>query len=253
MQTVSVVILTKNEEQNIGKCIKSVAWCDEIIVVDDNSTDKTIEVAKKHKVTLYSRSLQNDFASQRNFGISKAKGDWILFVDADEIVPDALAYEISHVIQLKNQNLRDYSGFYIKREYFIWGKKLKYGETADEWRLRLARKMEGQWVGKVHERWDVKGLIGRLVNPLLHFPHQTLDEFLREVNFYTDIRAGELNSRGNRVFFWSIFLYPLGKFVINYLIKRGYMNGVRGLIFAVTMSFHSFLVRGKLWVMSNKR
>lgn len=253
MQKISAVILTKNEENNIGKCIKSVAWCDEIIVIDDGSIDRTIEIAKENNATLYSRSLGGDFASQRNFGISRAKNDWILFVDADELVPDALAYEISNAIQLRSQDLRGCSGFYVKREYCIWGKKLKYGETANEWRLRLAKKSEGHWVGKVHEKWHVRGLIGKLVNPLSHFPHQTLDEFLKEINFYTDIRAKELNSRGVKAFFWSISLYPFGKFMVNYILKRGFMDGIPGLVMAIAMSFHSFLVRGKLWTISNMR
>lgn len=245
---ISVIILTKNEEQNIGKCIESVKWCTEIILIDDNSSDKTAEIAKKYKTTIYSHALNNDFSAQRNFGISKATYEWILFVDADEIVSDALAYEVSNAIQLKDQNLKDFNGFYIKRVYFMWGKKLKYGETGGECRLRLGKKTAGQWIGKVHERWKMKGLVGKLVNPILHFPHQTLEEFLGEVNFYTNIRAEELKFKKVRVFFWSILLYPLGKFLVNYFIKRGFMDGVHGLVFAIVMSFHSFLVRGKLWL-----
>lgn len=249
---ISVIILTKNEEQNIEKCIKSVRWSDEIIIIDDNSTDKTIEIAKKYKPKIYSRPLDNNFASARNFGISKAKNEWVFFVDSDEVVTDALAFEISSAIGLKGQNLRDFNGFYIKRVCSMWGKKLKYGETGNEWRLRLARKTAGHWEGKVHERWKIRGISGKLVNPILHFPHQTLGEFLREVNFYTDIRARELKDKNTKVYFWSILLYPLGKFVLNYLFKRGFMDGTHGLVFAVIMSLHSFLVRGKLWLQNDK-
>ena len=250
---ISVVIITKNEEKNLDKCIKSVKWCDEIIVIDDNSIDKTIEIAKKHKALIYQRPLSQNFSSQRNFGIDKAKNEWILFVDADEIVSDALAYEISNAIQLRGQNLKEYNGFYIKRVDFIWGKKLKHGEIGNIKLLRLARKGKGQWEGMAHERWKLTGLIGSLTNPLQHFPHKNLTEFIKEVNFYTDIRSKELASKNNRVNFSDIILYPLGKFILNYFVKRGFIDGIPGLIFAITMSFHSFLVRGKLWLQNQKQ
>lgn len=245
---ISAIILTKNEEQNIEKCLESVKWCDEIIVIDDNSSDKTESVAKKYKTAIFSHSLNNDFSSQRNFGMSKAKNEWLLFVDADEVISDALAYEILNAIYLKDQNLRDFSGFYIKRSDFMWGRKLRYGETGNIKLLRLARKDSGFWEGKAHERWIVRGSKGTLRNPLLHFPHKTIEEFLKEVNLYTDIRAEELKSKNVKVFFWSILLYPLGKFLVNYVFKKGFMDGIPGLIIATTMSFHSFLVRGKLWL-----
>ena len=250
---ISVVIITKNEEKNLDKCIKSVKWCDEIIVIDDNSSDKTIEIAKKYKTIIYKRFLNNDFSAQRNFGLSKVKNEWILFVDADEIVSDALAYEISNAIQLRDQNLKEYNGFYIKRVDFIWGKELKHGETGNIKLLRLGRKGKGQWEGMAHERWKTTGLIGSLTNPLQHFPHGNLTEFLKEVNFYTDIRSKELASKNNRVNFSDIILYPLGKFILNYFVKGGFMDGIPGLIFAITMSFHSFLVRGKLWLQNQKQ
>src|ERR1700722_13133913 len=91
---ISAVILTKNEEKNIGACLDSTSWCDEKIVIDDHSTDKTVEIAKKRGATVISHSMQNDFSGQRNFGLEKAKGDWVFFIDADERVSSALWYEI---------------------------------------------------------------------------------------------------------------------------------------------------------------
>ena len=249
---ISAVILTKNEEQNITKCLDSVKWCDEIIVVDDNSEDQTIEIAEKYKTTIYKRSLNNDFSAQRNFGLSKTKNEWVLFVDADEIISDALTYEISNAITFKDQSLRNFNGFYIKRSDFIWGRMLKYGETGRIKLLRLGRKNYGVWQGKAHEEWKIEGLIGNLTNPILHFPHQTLKEFLKEINFYTDIRAKELKTKNFNVSTPSILLYPLGKLILNYIFKRGFMDGMQGLVFAIIMSFHSFLVRSKLWLENKK-
>lgn len=249
---ISAIVLTKNEEQNIARCLDSLVWCDEIIVVDDKSSDKTIEIAKKYKTSIYSHNLNNDFSAQRNFGLSKAKNEWVLFVDSDEVVSDALAYEISSAIGLKDQNLRSFNGFYIRRSDFMWGKQLKYGETGDIKLLRLGRKGFGEWEGMAHEKWKIGGPLGKLTNPLLHFPHKTLEEFLKEVNFYTDIRAEELKNKNIKVFLWSILLYPFGKFIFNYIIMRGFLDGMQGLVFAITMSFHSFLVRSKLWLKNEK-
>lgn len=245
---ISVVVLTKNEENNIRRCLESIKWCDEVIIIDDNSTDKTLEIIKKYKTTIYKRPLNSNFSAQRNFGKFHAKNEWVLFVDADEVVSDALAYEISNAIQLKDQNLKNFDGFYLKRSDLMWGRQLKYGEMGSIKLLRLGRKNSGGWEGMAHEKWEIEGTIGILMNPLLHFPHKTLEEFLRDINFYTDIRALELKDKNARVFFWSIPLYPLGKFIFNYIFKRGFLDGMPGLIIAITMSFHSFLVRGKLWL-----
>ncbi|MDO8660115.1 MAG: glycosyltransferase family 2 protein [Candidatus Parcubacteria bacterium] len=250
---ISTVILTKNEEKNIAKCLESVKWCDEIVIIDDKSTDKTIEIAKKYKAAVYANNLKGDFSAQRNFGLSKVKNEWVLFVDSDEIISDALAYELSNAIGLKDQNLRNFNGFYLKRSDFMWGKQLKYGETGNIRLLRLGKKGSGDWTGKAHEKWQIDGPTGKLVNPILHFPHKTLEEFLREINFYTDIRAEELKDKRTKISFWLILLYPAGKFIINYFFKKGFMDGMQGLVFAIIMSFHSFLVRSKLWLMKNEK
>lgn len=250
---ISVIVITKNEEQNIERCLNSVKWCDEIIIIDDKSSDKTVEIAKKYNAAVYTHALNEDFSSQRNFGLSKARGDWILFVDADEIVSDALTFEISNAIhQLTDDVLRRFSGFSIERKDFLWGKELRYGDSGVRL-VRLAKKKAGVWEGKVHEVWKVKGITGKLKNPIIHYPHQTVSEFLGEINFYTSIRAQELFSKKITVYWWSIFAYPLIKFIVNYFLKRGFLDGIHGLILAIIMSFHSFLVRGKLWLIWDKK
>ncbi|MBI2031142.1 MAG: glycosyltransferase family 2 protein [Candidatus Levybacteria bacterium] len=255
---ISVVILTKNEEKNIEDCLQNLQWCDEIIVIDDYSEDQTLEIIQNSKfkiqnysskIKTYQRYLDGDFSAQRNFGLEKATGDWILFVDADERVSEALASEISNIkYQISNIN-----GFYIRRRDFMWGKELEYGETANIKLLRLARKEKGEWQGKVHEIWNVKGKVGELKNSLLHYPHPTISDFLKEINFYSDIRAKELYDRGVKSNFFSIVLYAKMKFIINYFLKLGIFDGIEGLITALMMSFHSFLARSKLWLLWQKK
>lgn len=252
---ISVVILTKNEEKNILDCLESILWAGEIIIVDDNSEDRTMEVIKSlsnKKIKIYQKDLNEDFASQRNFALSKTTKKWVLFIDADERVPDQLKEEINTFL-IKESKKSNTNGFFIKRRDIIWGKMLRYGETGKIKLLRLAKKDSGIWKGKVHEIWEVEGNLSEMENYLLHFPHQTIDEFLFEINFYTSLRARELYERGVKGSIINIILYPKGKFLQNYIFKLGFLDGIEGFIFSIFMSLHSFLVRGKLWLLWEKK
>ncbi len=250
---ISVIVLTKNEEKNIIDCIESILDFDEIIVIDDNSTDRTAQLVKNlskihSKIKLFARALDNNFSAQRQFGIDKSKNDWIFFVDSDERITNELRDEINENI-IENS---PYAGFLIPRVDFMWGRKLAHGETGNIKLLRLFNKKKGNLRGKVHESWITKKAVGRLKNPILHYPHPTVSEFLKEINFYTDLRARELYDNKNKVNFLSILVYPKAKFFVNFILKRGFLDGNAGLVHAILMSFHSFLVRGKLWLLWQK-
>ena len=246
---ITAVVLTKNEEENIKACLESLSWCDERLVIDDHSEDKTVEIAKKLGARVIIRAMDSDFSGQRNFGLEQAKEDWVLFIDADERVSSALWYEI---MERTNNPINVYSAYYIKRRDVMWGKELRYGEVGNRKLLRLAKKDAGTWEGRVHEVWKIKGKSLTLNNPLMHYPHQTIEEFLREINYYTDVRALELYTKKVKVAWWAIVVYPKGKFFVNYFLKAGFMDGLAGLVLSLMMSFHSFLVRGKLWLMWHK-
>jgi glycosyltransferase involved in cell wall biosynthesis len=246
----SAVVLAGNEERNISRCIKSLKFCNEILVIDDFSTDKTVEIAKKLGAKVLKRKLKGDFATQRNFALRQAQGDWILFVDADEIVEKDLANEI---IQAANDSDHKYSGFYIKREDKLWGKKLKYGETGTIKILRLAKRGAGRWKRKVHEYWDVEGKLGVLKNPLTHFTHPTLSEFLYSVNWMSSLHAKSNSDEGKPSNLIKIVLWPSFKFMVNYIFKLGFLDGVEGFISALIMSFHSYLAWSKLWIMQKRK
>lgn len=247
---ITAIILTKNEEKNIKDCLKSLSWCDEKIVIDDKSEDRTLEIAQKLGTKAYSHRLIN-FSDQRNFGLEKAKNDWILFIDADERIPQALWYEI---MQYVNEPIENFNGFFLKRIDVIWGKELKHGESGTLKLLRLGKKGNGKWKGIVHEKWNISGKTETLNNPLYHYPHATVGDFLQKINKYTDLRAKELYEQGIRTNWFLILLYPKTKFILNYFIRLGFLDGLPGLITAIMMSFHSFLVRGKLWLLwQNKK
>ncbi|HSD98451.1 MAG TPA: glycosyltransferase family 2 protein [Patescibacteria group bacterium] len=240
--SISAVVLTKNEERNIESCLKDLEFCDEIIVIDDNSTDATVELARKNGARVIVHSLENSFALQRNFGLEKAREEWVLFVDADERVSEKLKNEILEKIQNNK-----YVGFFLKREDVMWRKVLRHGEQGKIQLLRLAKKENGKWKGKVHEMWDIHGSVQTLDNALRHHPHPTIAEFLQEINFYSTLRSQELFENGKHANLIDILIYPKVKFIQDYFWKMGFLDGIQGFLAAILMSFHSFLVRGKLW------
>lgn len=244
---ITAIIITKNEENNIERCLRSLSFCDEIIVIDDLSTDKTKDIAQQHGVKFISHPLNNDFAAQRNFGLNLAKSKWVLFIDADEVVSSKLAQSIRAAVQNE-----DVEGFYIHRHDEMFGKSLKYGELKDKKFLRLAQKNAGTWMGLVHEAWKIEGKTKTLHETLMHYPHQTLYEFIQEINFYTTLRAYELYTQGSRSSMLQIIFYTKAKFIHTYFIKGGFLDGMPGLIYSLCMSLHSFLTRSKLYLLEKR-
>lgn len=243
---ISAVVLTKNEEKNIKDCLESLKWCGEIVVIDDYSEDKTAKIAKSLGAAVYKRKLDDNFADQRNFGLKRAKGEWVIFVDADERVTSSLREE---VIKLLSYKVTKYSGFCLKRRDFMWGRELKHGETGNVKLLRLAKRDAGQWRRAVHETWEVKdNKIGELKNPLLHYSHQTLREFVADVDWMSTLHAQENKKEGKRSNLPKIILFPKLKFFDNWILKLGFLDGTAGFVVAMTMSLHSFLAWSKLWL-----
>lgn len=245
----SVVVLTKNEEKNINRCLKSLSFADEIIVIDDNSTDNTLEIVRKSGSTIYKRSLAGDFAAQRNYGLAKAKGEWVLFIDADEMVTPPLKSEIVRITN--DAGVSDF-GFYIKRLDYLWGKDLKHGETGSVKLLRLAKKGHGKWIRKVHEVWNVSGATKVLKSPLGHYPHQTLREFIGDINMMTSLDVEAKRQEGKHSSLTKIVFWPPAKFLFNWKYRLGFLDGTQGFVLALMMSFHSFLSWSKLWINENR-
>lgn len=243
---ISAVVLTKNEERNIKECLAGLKWCDEIWVVDDDSSDKTREIAEKEGARVIRRALAGDFAAQRNYALGLSRGDWVFFVDADERVSPKLAQEIQEAIKKP-----DIDGFYLKRIDFFMGRWLKHGEIGSVRLLRLAKRKSGAWRRIVDEVWEIKGKTVILKNPLLHYSHPELKQFLSTINERTTLNAREFYKKGVRVTPLE-WLKPLAKFIKNYFLLLGFLDGTSGLVFAVMMSLHSFLVRGKLYLLWQK-
>jgi len=241
MPTISVVILAKNEENLIAGCIKSVKFADEVIVIDDNSDDNTVKIAREHGAEVYKRELDN-FADQRNYGSSKTKGDWVLYVDADEFITKELESEI--LIKLQD----DINGYWIPRKNIIFGKWLEHTDWYPDYQLRLLRKGSFVYKRKVHEQVDLKGESEYLVNPILHNNYDTVDQFVKK-NYlqYADLEAKILIDEGY-VFNWKdLITKTTGEFLRRYFSCKGYRDGVHGLIASMLVSFATFIVYVKVW------
>jgi len=242
----SVIILTKNERENITKVIQSVKFASEIVVVDNGSTDKTLTFAKKYNTKIIDASnIANDFARLRNLGMRSAKGDWILFLDSDEEILPELQVEIKSAI-----TSNEFQAYKIKRKDIFLGKSLSRGELAKAYNqgfIRLVRKGSGEWVGAVHEEFRTDGSVQTLKYHLIHRPHNSVSDFITKINHYSTIRALELKKQGKSSNALQIIFFPSLKFIYTYFILFGFLDGAEGFIYSFMMSFHSFLSRSKLY------
>ncbi len=239
---ISAVILTHNNGNSIEKTLFGLTWCDELVVIDDGSTDNTIEKVKRITPHIYKRSVNGDFASQRNFGLSKSTSDWVLFIDSDEVVSPDLRHEIEMAIGRK-----EFAGYFLKRDDLMFGQKLAHGETGSVRLVRLGKKDAGNWKRPVHEVWDIKGPVGFINAPLQHFPHPNISQFLDEINYYSTLNAKYFFDQGVHTNRLQIVGYPTAKLFVNYILRAGFLDGMPGAIMALMMSFHSFLTRAKLY------
>jgi len=241
---ITTIILARNEEKIIEKAIRSVSFCDEVLVIDDESSDSTGIIAKEAGATVLSHSLRNNFAEQRNWAMKQAKNDWIFFLDADEKVSTNLKFEIYNLKLYEN-----IVAYTIPRRDFFWGHEMRHGETKQtrtKGIIRLIKNGSGVWTGAVHETLTPTGDVGKLHAFLDHHSHNSLSSFVQDINIYSTIRSFELNSQGKQVSSLELVFYPFGKFIYTYFILLGFLDGPAGFVYSFVMSFHSFLVRAKL-------
>lgn len=231
---VSAILITRNEQDSILASLNSVGFCDEWIVVDDHSTDNTKNIAKKFGAQVYTRSLDGDYSTQRNWAASKAKGEWLFFIDADEIVDDNLSENIK-----KATKSGSFLAYKVSRHDVFLGKKLNHGDGCQKI-VRLVKKGQGEFVGKVHEVLKVDGDTGVLEGQLIHHSHLSISEFLEKVTKYSQIHVGSTKLPIIESRFNFVILPPI-KFFYSYILKLGFLDGVGGFVYSMTMSLHSFL------------
>ena len=273
---ISVIIPTSNEEKNIRKCLESVSWADEIFVVDSESRDRTVEIAKEYTDNVVTFHWNGKWPKKKNWALEKlpVSHEWVLFLDADERVIPELAEEIRQLVS----NGTEFSGFMVKYDYYFLGKLLKHGDPL--WKCiffnhRLGRfeRMDAPEVTdydvEVHEHPVIKGKVGKLKNKMIHNDFEDLHHFFRKHNIYSDweahlrsyrtkrnkkkeIKASLFGSQidQRRFFKESFFKFP-GKpaiyFLYSYLIRGGFLDGKAGYIYSVLKAFYWFSVDIKLY------
>ncbi len=217
---------------------------EEIIIVDNGISPQVLKTPLARKAKLF-KNKEKSFAALRNFAMLKARYDWVFFVDADEKLEPGLAEEVK-----KKVKMTDCVAFSIKRREFFQGREVRFGEV---WKarskgiIRLVRKGGGEWKGRVHEVFVPKGRVGRLKKAFLHYSHSSVSDFLKKVNYYSTLRAKELYENGIRFNFLELLFFPFLKFTYTYFLLLGFLDGFAGFVYSFMMSFHSFLVRAKLY------
>jgi glycosyltransferase involved in cell wall biosynthesis len=240
---VSVVVITLNEEDRIRECLASVAWADEIIVVDAGSGDKTVAIAREYTDHVVINPWEG-FAAQKNFGIDRATGDWVLSLDADEQVEPALHEEITAVLASPGAH----TGYRIARRNIMWGRWIRHGRLYPDWQLRLFRRGRGRFVDRaVHESVTVDGSVGRLTTALLHKSYRDASDFLRRAERYSTLAAEEWTRSGRSFHPIQLVTAPLGRFLSMYVVHGGFLDGWRGFLLAVLYAYYVFVRSAKIW------
>jgi len=235
MQTLSAVLIVKNEESKLESCLQALTWVDEIIVIDSLSTDRTLEIAKQYTAKVFQRPFDN-FANQKNYGIEQATGDWILSIDADEKVSVELQKSIQKVIG-EDGSL---DGYRVVRKNIIFGKSLKFAGQGSERLLRLFRRGKGRLEQPIHEEVVLEGPIGEIDGELIHDSIRTLEDYFRKLHLYTDYEAQFMHDKGIAPTFYGLYIKPVFRFVYHYIIRLGFLDGYPGFLYHGLSSYYVF-------------
>jgi len=244
-ETVSGFIICLNEEQNIRRCLESIKWCDEIIVVDSGSTDKTLEICREYTDKIIEREWPGNL-EQKRFALSQCSNEWILNIDSDEEVSDTLRAEIESVLASNSKSEVD--GYELLRVVYYFDKWWRKGGWYPEYRLRLCRRDKTSWGGNTpHEKAIVDGKTTRLRGELHHFTYKNVADQVNSLNKLSSAAAEDLYLRGRRARLRDIIFRPKIRFFKFYIIKKGYREGFSGFIVACIEAYDVFLKYAKLW------
>ena len=248
---ISAVLITRNEERNIKRCLASLRWVDEIVIVDGESTDRTQEIARSYGAKVINHPFEGDFGMERNIGNKNATGDWILALDADEAMPQATREKIEDILEKGSE----FDAYNVPRLQYFLGKALMHGGRYHSI-INFFRKGKVKFDGKVHHLVRVDGKVGQFEYPIEHYPFNTVSEFIQKHNRYTDYEALEMfekfkDAKLKEVRF-NLTIKPLKMFIKTYFKKKGYKDGTVGLIFCVLFSWSYFVRWAKYWELCQK-
>lgn len=241
---ISVVIITHNEEKNIRRCLENLGWAQEIVVVDSNSTDRTVEIAREYTDKIFLHPFEG-YVRQKNYALDQATSDWVLSVDADEVVTTELLDRIRRIWPAERER---YDGFTVNRRSQYLGKWIGRCGWYPDRKLRLFRRQKGRWTGEnLHERVQLEGRVKNLNADLLHYTYDDLADNIERIQRYSTIFAEAQHKRGRRATILDLAIRPAARFFKAYILKRGFLDGRHGLILSTTAAFYVFLKYAKLW------
>lgn len=240
MNKISVIVITKNEAENIFACLNSVKWADEIIVVDSGSTDETLTIAKQFTDKIFYNEWKG-FAPQKTFALNQASNDWVLSLDADEVVTENLRDEIL------NSDLDKADGYRIKRNNFFLGKLIRGCGWGNDYQLRLFKKSKTKLTNRlVHEGFEVEGKISQLNNTMLHYSYRNFRDAFQKINHYSTLEAIEKQNR-KKVNGITIILTPVIAFLQHFFFRKGFVDGIYGLFVSIMHAITKLQVQLKIW------
>jgi glycosyltransferase involved in cell wall biosynthesis len=242
MTGLSVAIVALNEEERIRSCLESVAGADEIVVVDSGSSDKTVAIAREFTDRVLFHAWEG-YGAQKNFALGLCRGEWLLSLDADERVSEALRAEISATLAADPP----VAGFRIPRQNFFQGVWIRHGGWYPDYQLRLFRRGRGVFTATaVHESVRVDGPVGRLQAPLIHQSYRGIEDFVARANRYSELAARQLAAAGRGGTLADLLLRPAWRFLSMYVLRGGFLDGGRGFTLAALYAHYVFLRAAKV-------
>jgi glycosyltransferase involved in cell wall biosynthesis len=243
-EKISACVITFNEEQKIARCLKSLQWCDEIVVLDSYSTDRTLEICRQFTDKIHQHAWMG-YVGQRNMIRQLASMPWVLFMDADEEISPALRGEIEAEF---SRGTGRFLGFEFPRKVYYVGRWIRHGEWYPDVKLRLFNKVYGRTEGQEpHDKVVVNGPVKRLKNPVWHYTYDDITDHLNTVNRFSSITARQRFVQ-KASFKWSdLLVRPLFRFVRGYFLRGGFLDGAHGLMIAVINSYGVFVKYAKHW------
>lgn len=247
---ISALILAYNNEKEIERCIKSLDFADEVIVLDSYSQDQTAEISKRLGAKVYQSSF-NTFGQLRNKALDYASYDWVFSLDTDEVVTPNVKEEILSI--LKNPQAKDV--YFVPRLNTVFGRALRFGGWYPDYRQpQFFRKkaLKYREEDQVHEGFDILGTQGYLKNYITQYPFDDLGHYLKKMERYSSLMAKRMQSEGKKFRVYKLWLNPFHSFLKRYLFRRGFLDGKPGLILAFLYSYYTFLKYAKLWELENQ-
>jgi glycosyltransferase involved in cell wall biosynthesis len=243
-QTLTVIVPTFNEQDNIRDCLESVRWADDVFVVDSFSTDRTVELARRFTDHVVQHEYVNS-ATQKNWAIPQCATDWIMVVDADERVTPELRERVQEILREGTPH----DGFYVKRMTTFFGRLIRHCGWQHDYLVRLWRRGKGRYADlEVHADVIVEGgKVGRIDQCLIHHTYTSFPQYLEKFGRYTTWAANDLRKRGKRASFMNLTLRPAWRFVRQYVLERGFLEGRHGLVLCALAAFSVFMKYAKLW------